>query len=47
MIIVIGTFVLGVIVGILLYHNNIKRMEKTEQTGKEIINAFKEQSKID
>ena len=47
MIILIGTFVAGVIAGILLYHNNIKRMQKTEETGKKIINAFKEQSKID
>lgn len=47
MIILIGTFILGVIIGILLYRNNISRLQKTEAKGKNIINAFKEQSKID
>ena len=47
MIILIGTFILGVITGILLYRNNINRLKKTEQNGKNIINAFKENSKID
>jgi hypothetical protein len=47
MIILIGTFVLGVIAGILLYRNNINKLQKTEEKGKEIINAFKNNSKID
>jgi hypothetical protein len=47
MIILIGTFVLGVIVGTLLYRNNINKFQKTEEKGKNIINAFKENSKID
>jgi hypothetical protein len=47
MIILIGTFLLGVITGILLYRNNINRLQKTEAKGKEIINAFKDNSKID
>ena len=47
MIILIGTFLLGLITGILLYRNNIKKLQKTEAKGKNIINAFKENSKID
>jgi len=41
MIILIGTFVLGVITGILLYRNNIAKLQKTEEKGKSIINLFK------
>lgn len=47
MITLIGTFILGFITGILLYRNNINRLKKTEEKGKNIINAFKENSKID
>lgn len=47
MIILIGTFLLGVIAGILLYRNNIAKLQKTEAKGKNIINAFKNRSKID
>ena len=47
MIIVGITFLLGVITGILLYRNNIKKLQKTEEKGKDIINAFKGNSKID
>ena len=47
MIILIGTFLLGLIAGILLYRNNIARLQKTEAKGKDIINAFKDKSKID
>jgi hypothetical protein len=47
MIILIGTFILGFITGTLLYRNNIAKLQKTEAKGKEIINAFKDKSKID
>jgi len=47
MIILLITFLLGVIIGILLYRNNIAKLQKTEAKGKEIINAFKDNSKID
>jgi hypothetical protein len=47
MIILLITFLLGVITGILLYRNNINKLQKTEAKGKEIINAFKDNSKID
>ena len=41
MIILIGTFILGVITGILLYRNNIKRLKDTEEKGKSVINLLK------
>jgi hypothetical protein len=47
MIILLITFLLGVITGILLYRNNINKLQKTEAKGKDIINAFKDNSKID
>lgn len=41
MIILTITFILGVICGILLYRNNISKLQKTESRGKELLDALK------
>jgi hypothetical protein len=41
MITLLIAFTLGVITGILLYRNNIKRLKDTEEKGKSVINLLK------
>lgn len=41
MIILLITFILGFVTGILLYRNNINKLKKTEKTGKSLFNLFK------
>ena len=41
MIILLATFIAGVVVGILLYRNNIKRLKNTEDKGKQLLDALK------
>lgn len=41
MIALLITFIFGVITGILLYRNNINKLQKTEEKGKDLINTLK------
>ena len=41
MITIIGTFILGVITGVLLYRNNVKKLQTTEDKGKQLLDALK------
>lgn len=45
MIILLITFILGVITGILLYRNNIDKLQKTEDKGKHLLDALKGRDK--
>jgi len=40
-IIILGTLILGVIVGALLYRNNAQKLHKTEDSGKKLLDALK------
>ena len=40
-IIILGTLILGVIVGALLYRNNAQKIQKTEDSGKKLLDALK------
>lgn len=41
MIIIALTFILGVVTGVLLYRNNINKLQKTEDKGKQLLDALK------
>ena len=41
MIILSITFILGVITGVLLYRNNVKKLQSTEDKGKQLLDALK------
>jgi hypothetical protein len=41
MIILLTTFIAGVVCGVLLYRNNISKLQKTESRGKELLDALK------
>jgi hypothetical protein len=41
MITLLITFLFGVITGILLYRNNINKLQKTEEKGRELIDKLK------
>jgi hypothetical protein len=41
MIILLGTFVLGVITGVLFYRNNVKKLQSQEDKGKQLLDALK------
>jgi len=47
MIILTLTFISGVIAGILLYRNNIKRMQATEDKSKSLLDYLKGRKNID
>lgn len=41
MFILLATFIAGVVVGVLLYRNNVNRMKFTEDKGKQLLDALK------
>jgi uncharacterized membrane-anchored protein YhcB (DUF1043 family) len=41
MIILLATFIAGVIVGVLAYRNNVKKLQSTEDKGKQLLDALK------
>jgi hypothetical protein len=41
MIILLATFIAGIVCGVLFYRNNIKRLKNTEDKGKQLLDALK------
>lgn len=41
MIILLATFIAGIIVGVLVYRNNVKKLQSTEDKGKQLLDALK------
>ena len=41
MIILLATFIAGIVCGVLLYRNNVKKLQTTEDKGKQLLDALK------